>query len=96
MELLKDYDCSILYHPGKANVVVDALSKKLTGSFAHISRKEIDNKRATFTSVFWQQLHKALGTRLDFSTTFHPQTDSQSERTIQNFKDMLWMCNGYW
>ena len=37
MELLKDYDCSILYHPGKANVVADALSRKLAGSFAHIN-----------------------------------------------------------
>ena len=37
MELLKDYDCSILYHPGKANVVADALSRKSVGSLAHIS-----------------------------------------------------------
>ena len=37
MELLKDYDCSILYHPGKANVVAYALSRKSTGSLAHIS-----------------------------------------------------------
>ena len=28
MELLKDYDCSILYHPGKVNVIADALSRK--------------------------------------------------------------------
>ena len=37
MELLKDYDCSILYHPGKANVVADDLSRKSSGSLAHIS-----------------------------------------------------------
>ncbi|WRX13589.1 Reverse transcriptase domain - like 10 [Theobroma cacao] len=37
MELLKDYDCIILYHPSKANVVADALSRKLMGSLAHIS-----------------------------------------------------------
>ena len=37
MELLKDYDYSILDHPGKANVVVDALSRKSVGSLAHIS-----------------------------------------------------------
>ena len=37
MELLKYYDCSIIYHPGKANVVVDALSRKSAGSLAHIS-----------------------------------------------------------
>ena len=92
MELLKDYDCSILYHPGKANVVVDALSRKSVDSLAHISRKEIYNKRATFTSVFWQQLHKAMGTRLDFNTIFCPQTDGQSERTIQTLEDTLRMC----
>ena len=49
------------------------------------------DKRATFTSIFWQELHKALGTRLDFRSTFHPQMDGQSERTIQTLKDMLRM-----
>ncbi|XP_070017426.1 uncharacterized protein [Nicotiana sylvestris] len=37
MEILKDYDCSILYHPGKANLVADALSRKSMGSLAHIA-----------------------------------------------------------
>ncbi|GJX73352.1 reverse transcriptase domain-containing protein [Tanacetum coccineum] len=45
-----------------------------------------------FTSRFWQTLQKALGTRLDMSTAYHPQTDGQSERTIQTLEDMLRAC----
>ena len=45
-----------------------------------------------FTSRFWPSLQAALGTRLHFSTTFHPQTDGQSERTIQTLEDMLRAC----
>ena len=36
LELIKDYDCTIEYHPRKANVVVDALSRKLEGSYAYL------------------------------------------------------------
>ena len=44
MKLLKDYDCLILYPPGEANVVSYALSRKSTGSLAHIStEKDIDS-----------------------------------------------------
>ena len=42
-----------------------------------------------FTSRFWSSLQHALGTKLRFSTAFHPQTDGQSERTIQTLEDML-------
>ena len=52
----------------------------------------VSDRGSTFTLVFWRELHKALGTRLDFSTAFHPQMDGQSERTIQTLEDMLRMC----
>ncbi|GKD84442.1 putative reverse transcriptase domain-containing protein, partial [Tanacetum coccineum] len=43
-----------------------------------------------FASNFWRSVQNALGTSLDMSTTYHPQTDEQSERTIQTLEDMLW------
>ena len=52
----------------------------------------VSNRDPRFTSKFWNSLHKAMGTKLDFSTTFHPQTDGQSERTIQTLEDMLRAC----
>nr|GEV68943.1 retrotransposon protein, putative, Ty3-gypsy subclass [Tanacetum cinerariifolium] len=42
--------------------------------------------------IFWKSLNKALGTRLDMSIAYHPETDSQSKRTIQTLKDMLRAC----
>ncbi|GKD34030.1 putative reverse transcriptase domain-containing protein [Tanacetum coccineum] len=41
-----------------------------------------------FASNFWRSLQKALGTNLDMSTAYHPQTDGQSERTIQTLEDI--------
>ncbi|GJS29541.1 putative reverse transcriptase domain-containing protein [Tanacetum coccineum] len=174
--LFSDYDCEIRYHPGKANVVVDALSRKervklrrvramsmtirssvtdkilaaqgeaskvenataemLCGLDQQMEKKEdgslyfidrgwdsidsctrrlqdeklariyideivawhgvpvliISDCDGRFTSRFWQTLQKALGTRLDMSTAYHPQTDGQSERTIQTLEDMLRAC----
>nr|GEV52030.1 putative reverse transcriptase domain-containing protein [Tanacetum cinerariifolium] len=52
----------------------------------------ISDRDSQFTSRFWQTLQKALGTRLDMSTAYHPQTDGQSERTIQTLEDMLRAC----
>ncbi|GJT89829.1 putative reverse transcriptase domain-containing protein [Tanacetum coccineum] len=45
-----------------------------------------------FTLNFWRAFQKALGTRLDMSTAYHPQTDRQSERTIQTLEDILRAC----
>ncbi|GJX16626.1 putative reverse transcriptase domain-containing protein [Tanacetum coccineum] len=52
----------------------------------------ISDRDSYFTSRFWQSLQKALGTRLDLSTAYHPETDGQSERTIQMLEDMLRAC----
>ncbi|KAA3465606.1 DNA/RNA polymerases superfamily protein [Gossypium australe] len=49
----------------------------------------ISDRDPRFTSQFWRALHQALGTRLDFSIAFHPQTDGQSKRVIQVLEDML-------
>ncbi|GJW54188.1 putative nucleotidyltransferase, ribonuclease H [Tanacetum coccineum] len=210
LELLSDYDCEIRYHPGKANVVADALSRKerikplregytegkvgtprrrnsmlkwqelvamlwwfkdcdharvkaehkrpsellvkpeipqwkwdnttmdfvtklpkssqgydtiwvivdrLTKSaiftpmretdslekFARMHLKEVVTRQripvliiydrdSRFASNFWRSLQKSLGTSLDMSTAYHPQTDGQSERTIQTLEDMLRAC----
>ena len=56
MELLKDYDITILYHPGKANVVADALSRKAgsMGSLAHlqVSRRPLAREVQTLANDF--------------------------------------------
>ncbi|GJV58894.1 putative reverse transcriptase domain-containing protein [Tanacetum coccineum] len=180
IELFSDYDCEIRYHPGKANVVADALSRKermkprraramsmtihsslkarileaqseaskgantpaemLKGLDKQFKRKKdgglyvaeriwvpvygnlrtlimkeahtskysvhpgdivarhgvpvsiISDRDSHFTSRLWKSLQKALGTRLDLSTAYHPETFGQSERTIQTLEDMLRAC----
>ncbi|GKD99694.1 putative reverse transcriptase domain-containing protein [Tanacetum coccineum] len=52
----------------------------------------ISDQDLRFASRFWRSLQKSLGTNLDMSTAYHPETDGQSERTIQTLEDMLCAC----
>nr|GEU73467.1 putative reverse transcriptase domain-containing protein [Tanacetum cinerariifolium] len=150
LELLVDYDCDIHYHPGKENVVANALSRKriiksrqvkplrirslimtihsklpsqileaqtealkeenvqaknlrgmekafeiLTDGTRCIKNRSwlpLFDRDSHFTSRFWQSLQNALGTQLDMSAAYHPETDGQSERTIQTLEGMLRAC----
>ncbi|GJX42054.1 putative reverse transcriptase domain-containing protein [Tanacetum coccineum] len=80
LELLAEYDCEIRYHPGKENVIADALSQK-------------EPIKPLRVRALVMNLHpKCLGTHRTCSTAYHPQTDGQSERTIQTLEDMLRAC----
>nr|GEU63021.1 reverse transcriptase domain-containing protein [Tanacetum cinerariifolium] len=129
LELLSDYDFHIRYHPGKANVVADALSCKerdvplrvralvMTISLdlpkqilaAQIEAlkpenlmKEDDNITMDFITklpkssqgfdTIWKSFQKVLGTDICMRTAYQPETNSQSERTIQTLEDMLCAC----
>ncbi|GJX77265.1 putative reverse transcriptase domain-containing protein [Tanacetum coccineum] len=107
LELLSDYDCEIRYHSGKANVMADALSQKERNKPLRDEARKEENygtedlcgmikklePRADGTLCLnrrsWIPCH---GTQLDISTAYHPQTNGQSERTIQTLKDMLHAC----
>ncbi|GJV70718.1 putative reverse transcriptase domain-containing protein, partial [Tanacetum coccineum] len=78
-------------------------SQDLTDKLARMYLKEVVTRHGIpvsiicdrdprFASNFWKSLQYALGTSLDMSTAYHPQTDGQSERTIQTLEDMLRAC----
>ncbi|GKB73932.1 putative reverse transcriptase domain-containing protein [Tanacetum coccineum] len=86
IKLFSDYDCEIRYHPEEATIVADALSEasKEENTLAEMLRG-LDQQME-------KKMEKALGTRLDMSTAYHPQTDGQSELTNQTLEDMLRAC----
>jgi transposase InsO family protein len=57
-----------------------------------VPKKIVSDRGAQFTLRFWERLHETLDTQLRFSSTYHPQTDGQTERVNQILEDMLRAC----
>ena len=61
--------------------------------FLHgVPKKIILDRGSQFTSRFWKSFHENMDTKLNFSSTYHPQTDGQTKRTNQVLEDMLRAC----
>lgn len=57
-----------------------------------VHKRIVSDRGPQFTSKFWNSLHKSLGSTLDYSSAYRPQTDEQSERVNQLLEDMLRAC----
>jgi transposase InsO family protein len=57
-----------------------------------VPKKIVSDRGTQFTLKFWERLHNALDTQSRFSSSYHPQTDGQTERTNQILEDMLRVC----
>ena len=78
--------------PVRLNYSMDQLAEMYVGEIVQlhgIPLSIVSKRDPRFTSRFWKELQLALGTRLNFSTTFHLQTNGQSEKVIQVLKHMF-------
>ena len=98
----RQHDSIILDKLTKATKFIPVKSTDKTDDIAKIFMKEIfklhglpkaivSNRDVKFTSILWKGLFVDLSTRLNFSTSYHPQTDGQMERVNQVLEDMLCM-----
>ncbi|KAM1000931.1 hypothetical protein ACFX2A_007626 [Malus domestica] len=79
-----------MYVPDNAELKKEILDEAHISAYAmHLGVDIISDWDPRFTSKFWIAFQEALGTRLLYNTTYHPQTNGQSERTIQTLEDML-------
>ncbi|KAK1615471.1 hypothetical protein QYE76_020988 [Lolium multiflorum] len=75
----------------KGEKLIDLYIKEIVSKHG-VPKKIVSDRESMFTSAFWKQLHEALGSKLDYSTAYHPQTGGQTERTNQILQDMLRAC----
>jgi hypothetical protein len=62
------------------------------GCLHEVPKKIVSDRGTQFTIRFWEKLHEAMDTRLNFSSAYHPQTDGQTERVNRILEDMLRAC----
>lgn len=89
------YTKSAHFLPVKVTFTVDQYAELYVKDIVRLHgapKTIVSDRDPKFTSKFWEGLQRAMGTRLKFSTAFHPQTDGQTERTIQILEDMLRAC----
>lgn len=82
----------IPFRVGQSTDVLAELYLKRIVALHGVPVSIVSDRDTRFTSHFWGSLQDSLGTQLKFSTAFHPQTDGQSERTIQILEDLLRAC----
>ena len=81
--------------PIKVNFTLDKLARLYIQEIVRLHGAPVSivsDRDPRFTARFWKSLQSAMGTTLNFSTAFHPQSDGQFERTIQTLEDMLRAC----
>ncbi|KAD7476994.1 hypothetical protein E3N88_00130 [Mikania micrantha] len=78
--------------PIREDYSMDRLAKLYVNEIVSRHGVPIPDRDSRFMSRFWQILQNALGTQINMSTAYHPQTDGQAERTNQTLEDMLRSC----
>jgi IS30 family transposase len=81
--------------PVKAKYSVSRLAELYVDNILKLHgapRSIVSDRGPQFTAQFWKSLHASMGTELNYSTTFHPQTDGQTERVNQILEDLLRAC----
>jgi IS30 family transposase len=81
--------------PVKAKYSVSRLAELYVDNILKLHgapRSIVSDRGPQFTAQFWKSLHASMGTELNYSTTFHPQTDGQAERVNQILEDLLRAC----